>query len=116
MHKFKRAALAVAAIAAVTAPVAVATSAPAQAASAHRIVFKTWGTTAYGTVDILGKHDITMRRHLPYTSVQYLSGIDLTFAMVSVEIPGYSNVGCSITDNGRLVARDVSAGMALCMR
>lgn len=110
-HKFILGLLATLALAA---PLAV-TEAPAQAATAHRIVFRAWGTPPRALVDVAGKTDIEMRRNLPYKNVQYLSGWDRSFASISVEDSRDRRVGCSITDNGVLVARDVSNyGFAYC--
>lgn len=115
-HHFKKIVLAVMAVLVLAVPVAVTTS-PAHAAVKHRIVFRAWGAESRARVDVSGRTDITMMRSLPYRTTQFLSGFDRSFAMMSVEDPhGFSTVGCSITDNGRLVARDVSTfGIALCM-
>jgi hypothetical protein len=81
-----------------------------------KVVFKAWGDISRGSVDIDARHDIERTRSLPYREVQYLSGFDLDWAMMSVEdMNGFGTVGCSITVNGRLVAREVSDyGLAFC--
>jgi hypothetical protein len=108
------AALGIAATAAVTGGVVAASD--ADAAVTKRVVFKTWGVPERGLVEVSGKTTIERMRYLPYRTTQYLSGFDLDWASVTVEDPrGYRKVGCSITVNGVVKARDVSTyGFAWC--
>jgi len=115
MNRIQKALVAFLATLSLTGLVVAADTGSASAAGTHKYVFKAWGRVSYAKVDIVGHHDITLRRHLPFSQTQYLSGLDASFAMMSVEIPGFKSVGCSITRDGKLVARDVSPGMALCM-
>jgi hypothetical protein len=90
-------------------------SAPA-ARGAGSVTFKAWGIPR-ARVHVIARNDIELTRPLPFSTTQYLTGIDYTFATIGVEdTHGYRTVGCAIYVNGRLRSRDVSTfGYALCM-
>jgi hypothetical protein len=106
-----------AALVAAAATMAAGTAVPAQAMTGHRVVFRSWGTPYRAMVSVDGNTSIDRMRVLPWQQTQYMSGYKLEYANITVEdVNGYRRVGCSITKDGRIVARDVSSfGYAWCM-